>query len=731
MEKLICENRLYTVGVDCSTGYYIFINQFASEYNAKFHKYTIYPPVGSHQCTHGFFGCTYISDKVKFIEIENGTAMYYGEKPFKLFDILFQSEYSSQEFNSKVYSNDITEISLYSTDLKRQYFSGAESGILSKQCICAINNRLLWVGLIDINSYKNSSLLQIGIKNNTTNKIYTYGKKGLREAGNQEFNFDYLYNDINSSYIYNDKNNDKYWYLIELPIDTDPNDEIQLDWIKCNKSKKRIKKAENTFVDTYINEILRLKKILYLYTSYGIELDIESEINLFEKAPDSFELCIKFLKDKWKEKKKIDRSKLDVCEFTFHVGMSYDKQYYCAAKLADNAKRVVKDSKRSVYYVTYDSKQIEEIVLMYYNLRTIFNADKTYMMDISNFINRSVFEEYLQTEIQLYIAQSRIEYGYYNFIADSILVRIQERISEKKKHKLNLLYSEMIKEKRVPTKWSNEYKLFSIISNFVDGTIYQYRPSWLGNQSFDIFLPSNNIAIEYQGKQHYEPVSFFGGDESLEENQKRDERKRNLAEINDVKIIEWRYDMPVNDENVFAFFASNHINVSNKNNKQDLNDNLANGLVMAPVQSYADNKKQIKKQKPNAIKRMSPNVIRQYDTDGVFLKEFDTVSIAAKYCSISEHSITKCIYGQRKTGGGFLWKRVERSSARSNIEILVINKLDNTAKVILQYDNQENFIAEYPSLRNATLNTGVNSRSISDVLKGVQKTAGGFKWKYK
>ena len=43
---------------------------------------------------------------------------------------------------------------------------------------------------------------------------------------------------------------------------------------------------------------------------------------------------------------------------------------------------------------------------------------------------------------------------------------------------------------------------------------FQYRPYWLkgadrGQMSFDIFVPHLKIAIEYQGKQHFEPIEFL------------------------------------------------------------------------------------------------------------------------------------------------------------------------------------------------------------------------------
>lgn len=52
-------------------------------------------------------------------------------------------------------------------------------------------------------------------------------------------------------------------------------------------------------------------------------------------------------------------------------------------------------------------------------------------------------------------------------------------------------------------------------------------------------------------------------------------------------------------------------------------------------------------------------------------------------------------------------------------------------KPIIQYDIQENFIREWDSITQATLDLNLNRSSISHCLTGRQKTAGGFIWKFK
>lgn len=54
---------------------------------------------------------------------------------------------------------------------------------------------------------------------------------------------------------------------------------------------------------------------------------------------------------------------------------------------------------------------------------------------------------------------------------------------------------------------------------------------------FDIFIPSLNILIEYQGKQHYNPVNFFGGEEQFLKQKQNDLMKKEFCFNNNLKLI--------------------------------------------------------------------------------------------------------------------------------------------------------------------------------------------------
>lgn len=58
---------------------------------------------------------------------------------------------------------------------------------------------------------------------------------------------------------------------------------------------------------------------------------------------------------------------------------------------------------------------------------------------------------------------------------------------------------------------------------------------------FDFYLKEYNLLIEYNGKQHYEAIGYFGGEESFREVQIRDEIKRKYCLKNKIRLLEIPY----------------------------------------------------------------------------------------------------------------------------------------------------------------------------------------------
>lgn len=91
-----------------------------------------------------------------------------------------------------------------------------------------------------------------------------------------------------------------------------------------------------------------------------------------------------------------------------------------------------------------------------------------------------------------------------------------------------------------PTSSFWEANLFFELREAFPGLEVQWhaQPEWLGRQHFDIFLPSHNIAIEYQGEPHTKAIAAWGGATGLRERQMRDKLKRLKCHENGCKLIE-------------------------------------------------------------------------------------------------------------------------------------------------------------------------------------------------
>ena len=67
---------------------------------------------------------------------------------------------------------------------------------------------------------------------------------------------------------------------------------------------------------------------------------------------------------------------------------------------------------------------------------------------------------------------------------------------------------------------------------------------------FDFYIPSLRIAIEFDGRQHYEPLDFFGGEKAFERLKLNDKIKNDYCEDNYINLIRIKYTNIDNIENI-------------------------------------------------------------------------------------------------------------------------------------------------------------------------------------
>lgn len=94
-----------------------------------------------------------------------------------------------------------------------------------------------------------------------------------------------------------------------------------------------------------------------------------------------------------------------------------------------------------------------------------------------------------------------------------------------------------------------------IVANWLDeyNILYEYQKMFddcknIHSLSFDFYLPKYNICIEYNGKQHYEPVDYFGGQKTFEKQVLRDNIKREYCKNNNIGLLEIPYYKNIDEE---------------------------------------------------------------------------------------------------------------------------------------------------------------------------------------
>ena len=58
---------------------------------------------------------------------------------------------------------------------------------------------------------------------------------------------------------------------------------------------------------------------------------------------------------------------------------------------------------------------------------------------------------------------------------------------------------------------------------------------------FDFYIPLKNIAIEFDGEQHFYPITVFGGEKEFIKTKIKDQIKNTFCEQNNIKLVRIAY----------------------------------------------------------------------------------------------------------------------------------------------------------------------------------------------
>lgn len=133
--------------------------------------------------------------------------------------------------------------------------------------------------------------------------------------------------------------------------------------------------------------------------------------------------------------------------------------------------------------------------------------------------------------------------------------------------------------------------------------------------------------------------------------------------------------------------------------------------------NYGTSKERISSKLKNGVLSKS---VEQYDKKGNFMQEYPSAIEASRVLGLKVSGIISCCNSNKKYShcGGFQWKYKNSDKI-----------IEDIRKIILQFDKENNFIASYDSITEASKKTKVSITSISNCLSNLSKSAGGFIWK--
>lgn len=238
--------------------------------------------------------------------------------------------------------------------------------------------------------------------------------------------------------------------------------------------------------------------------------------------------------------------------FTFIVENNYTKGAYVALDFISKEDSFLKltDTRFEVKYKLKDYDKISFLLFCMWHKDMFHSNDEAieqcinlYQEEEKNF-NR--FFLLKNARERLFSVLSSGDLDYIKELQD--LMKNDYYKNSKYQELYNDTYVNLINNNVVESKWVSEIQLYHLIKNYYPDAIYQYKTKWLGFQSLDIYIPSIKTAFEYQGKQHYEPVAYFGGEKQFKKQVENDKKKQMLCEENKVRLIYWKHDEKISNE---------------------------------------------------------------------------------------------------------------------------------------------------------------------------------------
>lgn len=131
--------------------------------------------------------------------------------------------------------------------------------------------------------------------------------------------------------------------------------------------------------------------------------------------------------------------------------------------------------------------------------------------------------------------------------------------------------------------------------------------------------------------------------------------------------------------------------------------------------------------KPNHKFKIGKPIL-QYDLEGNFIKEWVCITDAEK---IHKKGVGDVLLNKIITADNFIWRYKNNPIIKENFVIPNFKTLNFNGKKVIQLSLDNIEVKEWESAKEIQRVLNIQSSNISDCCNGKQKTAKGFKWKFK
>jgi len=124
--------------------------------------------------------------------------------------------------------------------------------------------------------------------------------------------------------------------------------------------------------------------------------------------------------------------------------------------------------------------------------------------------------------------------------------------------------------------------------------------------------------------------------------------------------------------------------------------------------------------------------IIQFDDNGNIIAEYNSAAQASEKIGVNQKSIWDAAHGVQKRAGGYGWIYKDEYDNGKSIPVYKNTPGASAPRAVIQYKlDGKTIVAKYDSISDAARRSGVGYHSIHDAARGIQKTGGGYIWKFK